>query len=88
MSLIQVINIFILGGENSKGKVLQVMKWKDTGVGSADGVRVKWENGSENNYRIGYKGNVDLKCLTAASGGFYYPDHLCILGELRQTSFL
>jgi len=33
-------------------------------------------------HRVGHEGKVDLKCVDPASGGYYYPDHLPILGEI------
>lgn len=35
-------------------------------------------------YRLGHKGNVDLKYIQAASGGFYYRDHMPILGRKEE----
>jgi E3 ubiquitin-protein ligase mind-bomb len=33
-------------------------------------------------YRLGHKGKVDLKYVQDAVGGYYYRDHLPILGEI------
>lgn len=41
---------------------------------------VTWACGSINVYRVGHKGKVDLKYVTEAPGGFYYRDHLPVLG--------
>ncbi|XP_064610755.1 E3 ubiquitin-protein ligase MIB2-like [Liolophura sinensis] len=65
------------------GKVVNVMNWgTDTG---RSGVSVVWSSGSKNNYRVGYKGKVDLKYVQEASGGFYYKDHLPVLGKVNEA---
>lgn len=35
-------------------------------------------------YRLGHKGNVDLKYIQPASGGFYYRDHMPVLGKKEE----
>lgn len=42
---------------------------------------VTWADGTTNVYRMGHKGKVDLKCVAEAAGGFYYKEHLPILGK-------
>ena len=44
---------------------------------------VSWVTGSTNVYRLGHKGNVDLKYIQPATGGFYYRDHMPILGKWK-----
>lgn len=44
-------------------------------------VKVTWSSGSTNVYRLGHKGKVDLKYVQEASGGWYYRDHLPVLGK-------
>lgn len=41
-------------------------------------------SGSTNVYRLGHKGNVDLKYIQPASGGFYYRDHMPVLGKKEE----
>ena len=43
---------------------------------------VTWTSGSTNVYRLGHKGKVDLKYVQDAVGGFYYREHLPVLGEI------
>lgn len=74
-----VINLF-LGGEGKTGKVTDVRGWDSESGRSV--AAVTWSSGSTNVYRVGHKGKVDLKYITAASGGFYYRDHLPVLGTL------
>lgn len=40
-----------------------------------------WSSGSTNVYRLGHKGKVDLKYVVDARGGYYYRDHLPVLGR-------
>lgn len=50
---------------------------------------VTWFSGSTNVYRLGHKGNCDLKYIESASGGCYYPEHLPVLGNvIRLIYFL
>lgn len=43
---------------------------------------VEWSTtGTTNVYRVGHKGKVDLKYVQEGDGGFYYRDHLIVLGE-------
>lgn len=65
--------------KSSKGTVLGLEDWKTILPLSA--VMVKWDNDRENMYRVGYNGKTDLKCKIDGRGGFYYPDHLPLLGE-------
>ena len=46
---------------------------------------VTWSSGSTNVYRVGHKGKVDLKYMQAAGGGYYYRDHLPVLGEYERN---
>ncbi|XP_055898216.1 uncharacterized protein LOC106053065 [Biomphalaria glabrata] len=70
-------------------------KWEDQdggegqqGIVKEDGkppyrslVIVQWASGKKADYRVGADGNVDLKCLAPASGGYYYKSHLPALGK-------
>ena len=51
-------------------------------------VRVQWSSGKVNSYRLGFHGNVDLKCVEEDVGPFYYRDHLPLLGELSYRDHL
>ncbi|XP_072378782.1 E3 ubiquitin-protein ligase MIB2 isoform X1 [Diabrotica undecimpunctata] len=67
------------GGEGNVGVVLDIRGWDNESSRSVANVR--WYSGSTNVYRIGHKGNCDIKFVEAASGGQYYPEHLPILGQ-------
>jgi hypothetical protein len=48
---------------------------------------VEWgTTGTTNVYRIGHKGKVDLKYLQEGDGGYYYRDHLIVLGQDAATA--
>ncbi|XP_037684717.1 E3 ubiquitin-protein ligase MIB2 isoform X2 [Choloepus didactylus] len=67
------------GGEGKPGHVADIRGWDvETGRSVAS---VTWADGSTNVYRVGHKGKVDLKCVVAAAGGFYYKEHLPQLGK-------
>ncbi|CAL1541884.1 unnamed protein product [Lymnaea stagnalis] len=69
------------GGDGKQGTVVEISSWSpESGRTRAD---VKWsENPSRiHPTRLGHKGKVDLKCVTPATGGFYYRDHLPVLGR-------
>lgn len=61
------------------GTVLDIRGWDNESGRSV--ANVSWTTGSTNVYRLGHKGKVDLKCSQEASGGFYYREHLPVLGE-------
>jgi E3 ubiquitin-protein ligase mind-bomb len=71
-----------LGGSGTVGEVKSVghdsqgQSWKSW-------VKVKWTNGSANDYRRGHEGLVDLKYQTAAVGGTFFVDHLPVLGKYK-----
>lgn len=67
------------GGEGKIGVVLDIRGWDNESCRSVANVR--WYSGSTNVYRIGHKGNCDIKFVESASGGQYYPEHLPILGQ-------
>ncbi|KAM8927100.1 E3 ubiquitin-protein ligase MIB2 isoform 2-T2 [Pelodytes ibericus] len=67
------------GGEAKVGRVVDIRGWDvETGRSVAS---VNWADATTNVYRVGHKGKVDLKCITDASGGHYYRDHLPKLGK-------
>ncbi|XP_052131262.1 uncharacterized protein LOC113214724 isoform X3 [Frankliniella occidentalis] len=68
------------GGEGKTGVMSWGLKVKD-GTPTRSWVEVKWDSSRVRaDYRLGYKGYVDLKYTKDASGGHYYPDHLPLLG--------
>ena len=44
-------------------------------------VKVKWNSGGSNVYRVGYKGKVDIQYTEESPGGECYPQHLPVFGE-------
>lgn len=48
---------------------------------------IEWSaTGISNVYRIGHKGKVDVKYVQEADGGYYYRDHLIVLGAPNELS--
>nr|KAG5706441.1 hypothetical protein BaRGS_032834 [Batillaria attramentaria] len=72
------------GGEGKIGKVSDIRGWDSESGRSV--AHVTWTSGSTNVYRVGHKGKVDLKYITPSSGGFYYKDHLPVLGEATEQA--
>lgn len=64
---------------------MEIRGWDNESCRSV--ANVSWVSGSTNVYRLGHKGNVDLRYLQAASGGYYYRDHMPILGRPQTFSF-
>ncbi|CAB4055484.1 MIB [Lepeophtheirus salmonis] len=74
------------GGEDNIGIVLDVSGWDEESGRSV--VTVKWNSTfSTNVYRLGHKGKVDVKYVSGkqAFHGFYYPEHLPILGDKKYS---
>ncbi|XP_022251627.1 E3 ubiquitin-protein ligase MIB2-like [Limulus polyphemus] len=71
------------GGEGKIGKVTDIRGWDSESGRSV--ANVTWKSGSMNVYRLGHKGKVDLKYVQESSGGFYYRDHLPILGQVVEA---
>lgn len=71
---------FLLGGQGSVGKILEVGTF--TGGYYRGGVRVRWPSKPDNlvGYKVGAEGRVNLMAVSKTSGGYYYPDHLPALG--------
>lgn len=67
------------GGEGRIGKVTDIRGWDNESGRSV--ANVTWTKGSTNVYRLGHKGKVDLRCVKPAFGGYYYREHLPILGQ-------
>lgn len=61
------------------GLVVEIRGWDNISCRSV--ANVSWASGSTNVYRLGHKGNVDLKYIQPASGGWYYRDHMPVLGK-------
>lgn len=72
---------FILGGEGKIGKTTDIRGWDSESGRSV--AHVTWQSGSTNVYRVGHKGKVDLKYISAAPGWTYYKEHLPVLGKLN-----
>lgn len=73
----------VAGGEGKTGKVLDIRGWDNESERSV--ANVTWSSGSTNVYRLGHKGKVDLKYTQDAVGGYYYRDHLPILGKGKSN---
>lgn len=61
---------------------MEIRGWDNISCRSV--ANVSWVSGSTNVYRLGHKGNVDLKYIQPASGGFYYRDHMPVLGKKEE----
>eukprot|EP00099_Drosophila_melanogaster_P007874 NP_001260554.1 mind bomb 2, isoform B [Drosophila melanogaster] len=70
------------GGEGRTGRVMEIRGWDNESCRSV--ANVAWVTGSTNVYRLGHKGNVDLKYITATCGGHYYKDHMPVLGQTEE----
>ncbi|GBP55464.1 E3 ubiquitin-protein ligase MIB2 [Eumeta japonica] len=72
------------GGAGKTGTVTEICNW---GTESQRSVAcVTWHNGYKNDYRVGHKGIMDLEYVTPAIGGYYYINHLPILGKKEETT--
>lgn len=58
---------------------MEIRGWDNESCRSV--ANVSWVSGSTNVYRLGHKGNVDLKYVVPAPGGYYYKDHMPVLGQ-------
>ncbi|XP_067011890.2 E3 ubiquitin-protein ligase MIB2 [Anabrus simplex] len=67
------------GGEGKTGRVIDIRGWDNESGRSV--ANVVWTSGSTNVYRLGHKGKVDLKYVQDAVGGYYYREHLPVLGQ-------
>lgn len=65
---------------------MEIRGWDNESCRSV--ANVSWVSGSTNVYRLGHKGNVDLKYVVPTVGGYYYKDHMPILGDLFFFFFL
>lgn len=72
--------ITIVGGVGKTGTVTRVRGWEDNTDMNA--CNIAWSaNDNTNLYRIGWEGKMDLKYVQEAVEGYYYRDHLPILGK-------
>ncbi|KAL8587340.1 hypothetical protein ACOMHN_045587 [Nucella lapillus] len=62
------------GGQGNTGTVLELVTPASHSARST--VKVQWEKGKNNIYRLGYKGKVDLQYTEEAPGIECYPQHL------------
>ncbi|XP_019848978.1 PREDICTED: E3 ubiquitin-protein ligase MIB2-like [Amphimedon queenslandica] len=71
------------GGIGNIGHLVTIKGWeKDTFRSVAE---VEWKKGGKKNvYRVGHKGKVDIKAITPGEYGYYFPDHLPVLGKKIQ----
>ncbi|XP_057380632.1 E3 ubiquitin-protein ligase MIB2-like [Daphnia carinata] len=72
------------GGEGKIGRVVDLRGWDNESGRSV--ANVAWASGSTNVYRLGHKGKVDLKCVHAAVGGYYYREALPVLGLSNDST--
>lgn len=70
------------GGDGKTGRVMEIRGWDNESCRSV--ANVSWVSGSTNVYRLGHKGNVDLKYLVPAVGGAFYRDHMPVLGQTEE----
>ena len=64
---------------------MEIRGWDNESCRSV--ANVSWVTGSTNVYRLGHKGNVDLKYIAATCGGYYYKDHMPVLGKSVDNFF-
>ncbi|CAF1355431.1 unnamed protein product, partial [Didymodactylos carnosus] len=72
------------GGDSKRGKITDLQDWSKTHPRS--GAYVIWDNNRENLYRVGFEGMVDLQAVVPGKGGYYYSEHLPLLGEPQRIS--
>uniref|UniRef100_A0A182NP47 RING-type E3 ubiquitin transferase n=1 Tax=Anopheles dirus TaxID=7168 RepID=A0A182NP47_9DIPT len=70
------------GGPGKTGRVMEIRGWDNESCRSV--ASVAWASGSTNVYRLGHKGNVDLRYVQPAVGGYYYKDHMPVLGQPEE----
>ncbi|XP_052760434.1 E3 ubiquitin-protein ligase MIB2-like isoform X2 [Mya arenaria] len=72
------------GGDGKVGTITDVVNYGTTGPWR-DAVKVKWLSGDSNQYRLGYRGKVDLECVEETPGLDYYRDHLMPMNTTPVT---
>jgi len=75
------------GGDGTQGRVTSV---EDHHPSYRSCVKIEWKAGRTDyiRYHRGYKGSVDIKCVTAADGEMYYKDHLPKPGNYERVSVI
>ncbi|XP_046559208.1 E3 ubiquitin-protein ligase MIB2-like [Haliotis rubra] len=66
------------GGSGNKGTITEIHDEPRAGT-TRSTVRVKWDVGPSNLYRVGHEGKVDVKYVEEAPGLFYYRDNMPVL---------
>ncbi|XP_072174847.1 E3 ubiquitin-protein ligase MIB2-like [Diadema setosum] len=72
------------GGEGKSGNIINIRGWEHESGRSV--ANVTWGNGLTNVYRVGHKGKVDLKYTKDATAGYYYKEHLPLVGEQGEQN--
>ena len=67
------------GGKGIEGVVTELLTPGSNSARST--MKVKWNSGGSNVYRVGYKGKVDIRYTEESPGGECYPQHLPVFGE-------
>ena len=78
---VAVILLLDEGGDGKQGRALSVEDETYYHSSFHSWITIEWNSGERDKYRRGYKGSVDVKCVTAADGEMYYRDHLPKLGN-------
>lgn len=61
------------------GSAVDFDNWEDSRM--RNGLSIKWANGKQNSYRVGYRGKLDLIYVQASTWFQCYPTHLPVLGN-------
>jgi len=79
-TVVVVVLLLAEGGDGTQGRVTSV---EDHHPSYRSCVKIEWKAGRTDyiRYHRGYKGSVDIKCVTAADGETYYEGHLPKLGN-------
>nr|KAG5706472.1 hypothetical protein BaRGS_032865 [Batillaria attramentaria] len=74
--------------DGGAGSVGQVLGFENVAPNSSRNlVRVKWTGkGTANSYRLGFEGNVDIKCVDETSGMYYYREHLPVVNTTGKAA--
>ncbi|XP_077291024.1 E3 ubiquitin-protein ligase mind bomb 2 isoform X2 [Arctopsyche grandis] len=85
-ALVQRGNDWSWGNQDggSTGIVTDIICWGNESSRSV--ARVKWKDGTKNDYRVGHNGIMDLKFETPALGGNCYRSHCPIYGKTPDES--
>ncbi|XP_071110074.1 E3 ubiquitin-protein ligase MIB2-like isoform X2 [Haliotis cracherodii] len=72
------------GGSGKKGTITEMHDEPKAGR-TGTTVRVKWDVGPSNLYRLGYEGKVDIKYVEEAPWMYYFRDNLPVLDVVKRT---